>query len=76
MKEKLSCHVAIHQGEMDRKKVFVVECVELGINDFGHTKKEALTNLKNAIHLFLEEHPERKHFLIKPKTVKIKKLSL
>jgi len=30
----ISCGVSIHEEMLDEKKVFVAECVELGISDF------------------------------------------
>ncbi len=76
MENKLSCGVSIHEEEMDGKKVFVVECAELGISDFGKTVDEALNNLKNAISLFLEETPEKKVLLETQKPVMVTRLLL
>ena len=49
MEEKLSCNISMHEEEMDGKKVFVVDCAELGVSDFGDTIEEALDNLKKGI---------------------------
>ncbi len=65
MENQLSCGVSMHEEELEGKKVFVAECVELGINDFGDSVDEALSNLKKGINLFLEEAPEKKNFLPK-----------
>ena len=46
---KLSCGVSIHEEVADGKKVFVAECSELGLSDFGDNVSEALDNLKLAI---------------------------
>jgi predicted RNase H-like HicB family nuclease len=73
---KLSCGVSIHEEISDGKKVFVAECSELGINDFGESMNEALSNLKSAIELFLEESPEKKQLLEKPEPVFVTRLFL
>jgi predicted RNase H-like HicB family nuclease len=57
MESKLSCGVSIHEEVMDGKKVFVAECAELGVDDFGESVDEALSNLKKGINLLLEEAP-------------------
>jgi len=66
MDKELSCNVSIHEEEMDEKKVFVAECMELGISDFGESVDEALDNLKEAVTLVLQEAPEKREELIKP----------
>ncbi len=48
---------------MNGKKIFVAECVELGISDFGGSLDESLKNLKKAINLLLEEAPEKRKLL-------------
>ena len=73
---KLSCGVSIHEEIADGKKVFVAECSELGISDFGDTMNEALDNLKLAIELFLEEAPEKKQLLEKTEPVFVTRLFL
>lgn len=76
MEKKLSCGVSIHEEIMDEKKVFVAECVELGISDFGESVDEALKNLKNAIKLFLEEAPEKEELLEKEEPIFVTRLFL
>jgi predicted RNase H-like HicB family nuclease len=73
---KLSCGVSIHEEDMDDKRVFVAECSELGISDFGESMEEALNNLKLAIGLFLEEAPEKKQLLEKPEPLFVTRLFL
>jgi len=76
MEEKLSCSVSVHEEEMDGKRVFVVECAELGVSDFGESINEALNNLKNAINLLLEEVPEKKDLLKKHAPIIVTELNL
>jgi len=76
MEEKLSCNVSVHEEELEGKKVFVVECVELGVSDFGNTLDEALGNLKNAITLLLEEAPEKRESLVKQEPLMVTRLFL
>lgn len=76
MENKLSCNVFAHEEELDGKKVFVVECVELGVSDYGDTLNEALKNLKKGINLLLEHAPEKKELLIKEEPLMVTRLFL
>ena len=38
-------------------ELFVAKCVEIGIASQGITKQEALSNLKEAVSLYLEDVP-------------------
>lgn len=76
MGDKLSCSVSLHGEMCEGKKVFVAECVELGISDFGETVDEALSNLKKAIILFLQETPEKRELLTKPEPILVTRLFL
>ena len=77
MEEKLSCSVSVHEEELsDGKKVFVVECVELGVGDQGDTLDEALHNLREGINLLLEEAPEKKEFLKNKEPLMVTRLFL
>ena len=76
MKKELSCNVSVHEEELNGKKVFVVECSELGVSDFGENLDEALENLKKGISLLLEETPEKKELLKSPKPLMITRLFL
>jgi predicted RNase H-like HicB family nuclease len=66
MESKLSCNVTMHEEMLEGKKVFVADCIELGISDFGDTVQQAITNLKEAILLVLEEAPEKRELLETP----------
>lgn len=58
------------------KKVFVVECAELGVGDYGENLNEALDNLKKGINLLLEEAPEKEELLIKQEPLMVTRLFL
>lgn len=76
MEEKLSCGVTLYEEEMEGKKVFVADCVELGVSDFGDSVDEALSNLRRGIALLLEEAPEKKKLLQKEEPVLVTRLVL
>jgi predicted RNase H-like HicB family nuclease len=76
MEPQLSCNISVFQEEMDGKSVFVVGCEELKISDFGDTIEEAMTNLRSGINLLLEEAPEKRELLIKPKPLMVTRLFL
>jgi len=76
MEEKLSCNISIHEEDMDGKMVFVVDCEELGISDFGNTINEATENLKKGISLLLESAPEKKELLVNPEPLMVTRLFL
>ena len=77
MENRLSCGVSIHEEELsDGKKVFVADCIELGVSDFGDSLDEALNNLKEAISLLLEEAPEKRELLIKEEPLMVTRLFL
>jgi predicted RNase H-like HicB family nuclease len=76
MEEKLSCGVTLHEEELEGKKVFVADCVELGVSDFGDNVDEALGNLKKGIRLLLEEAPEKAKLLEKEEPVLVTRLFL
>ena len=62
--------ISMHEEYSERGgKVFVADCIELGISDFGDTVDGALNNLRNAITLLLEEAPEKKELLSKPQQI-------
>lgn len=72
----ISCGVSIHEEMLDEKKVFVAECVELGISDFGESVDDSLHNLKSAVNLLLEEAPEKRKLLEKEEPVLVTRLLL
>ena len=76
MESKLSCGVSIHEEELEGKKVYVAECAELGISDFGESIDETLNNLKEAINLVLEEAPEKAELLENQEPLLITRLFL
>ena len=76
MESKLSCGVSIHEEELEGKKVYVAECAELGISDFGESIDETLDNLKEAINLVIEEAPEKAELLEKQEPLLITRLFL
>ena len=76
MESKLSCGVSIHEEELEGKKVYVAECAELGISDFGESIDETLDNLKEAINLVLEEAPEKAELLENQEPLLITRLFL
>ena len=43
-------------------KYYVAQCLNVDISSFGKTKKEALTNLEEALELYFEDH-KKTHFL-------------
>ena len=76
MERELSCGVSLHEEEMEGKKVFVAECAELGVSDFGESLDEALGNLKQGINLLLEEAPEKKILLEKEEPTLVTRIFL
>ncbi|MEK6872020.1 MAG: type II toxin-antitoxin system HicB family antitoxin [Nanoarchaeota archaeon] len=77
MENPLSCNVSLYEEMLENgKKAFVVDCIELGISDFGDTIDEALDNLREAIKLLLEEAPEKRELLEKPKQILSTRLDL
>jgi len=76
MESKLSCSVSLHEEMLEEKKVFVADCIELGISDFGESVDEALANLKQAVYLVLEEAPEKKELLEKEEPLLVTRLFL
>ncbi len=76
MDKELSCSVSLHEEELEGKKVFVAECVELGVSDFGEDINEAMKNLKEGIKLLLEEAPEKRELLEKEEPLMVTRLFL
>ncbi len=76
MTKELSCSVSIHEEEMEGKKIFVAECAELGVNDFGESLDEALINLKKGIGLLLQEAPEKRALLEKEEPTLVTRIFL
>ena len=49
--------IVVNEERMNKKNVFVVHCLNLGIASQGKTVEEAIKNIKDAIKLYLEENP-------------------
>ena len=50
--------VVINEEYLNKKKIFVAHCLNLGIASQGKTIEEAMKNIKDAIKLYLEENPQ------------------
>ena len=50
--------IVVNEEYMNKKKVFVAHCLNLGIASQGNTVEEAMANIRDAIKLYLEENPE------------------
>ena len=62
---KISVNIIVREGEMARKKVFIISSEELQVSDFGETLDEAIKNFRKSANLFLDAYPERRSELIK-----------
>jgi len=76
MEKETSFSAVLHEEELDGKMVFVADCVELGISDFGDSVDESLKNLKSGISLLLEEAPEKRVLLRKKEPVLVTRVVL
>jgi len=56
---KKAFDIAINEEIVNKKKIFVAHCLNLGIASQGYTYEEALENIKDAVKLYLEECPEK-----------------
>ena len=52
--------IAVNEEFVNKKKVFVSHCLNLGIASQGSSYEKAIENIKDAISLYLEENPEEK----------------
>ena len=52
-----SFDIVINEERINKKKIFVVHCLNLGITSQGKTVEDAMSNIKDAIKLYLEENP-------------------
>lgn len=50
--------IAVNEEYLNKKKIFVAHCLNLGIASQGKTVEGAMENIKDAIRLYLEENPE------------------
>ena len=76
MIDNLSISITLHEEELEGNKVFVADCVELGISDFGDSIDEAIFNLKSGVNLLLEVAPEKKILLQRTNPVLVTRVSL
>jgi len=76
MEKEISFSAVLHEEELDGNTVFVADCVELGVSDFGDSVDESLNNLKKGISLLLEEAPEKKVLLSKKEPVLVTRVVL
>ena len=53
-----SFDIAVNEELVNKKKIFVAHCLNLGIASQGYSYEEAIENIKDAIGLYLEECPE------------------
>ncbi len=51
--------IAVNEEMVNKKKVFVAHCLNLGIASQGKTMEEAMKNIADAINLYLQECPEK-----------------
>ena len=77
MAKELSCNVVIHKEEIEEgKSVYVAECEELFVSDFGDTPEEAIHNLKEALKLLISVDPDKAEALKREENVMITRLYL
>lgn len=76
MEEKITFSAVLNEEELEGKNVFVANCVELGISDFGDSVDESLNNLRKGISLLLEEAPEKRELLKKKEPVLVTRVFL
>ena len=50
--------IVVNEEYINKKKIFVAHCLNLGIASQGKTVEEDMENIKDAIKLYLEENPE------------------
>ena len=72
----LSCSIVIHVEELEGRVVYVAECEELGVSDFGYTPQEAIENLKKALNLLISVEPEKAQALKASQPVMVTRISL
>lgn len=53
-----SFDIVVNEEYLNKNKIFVAHCLNLGIASQGKTVEEAMANIKDAIKLYLEENPE------------------
>ena len=77
MAKELSCNVVIHKEEVEEgKSVYVAECEELSVSDFGDTPEEAIHNLREALKLLISVDPAKAETLKREENVMVTRLYL
>ena len=77
MSKDLSCNVVIHKEEIEEgRSVYVAECEELSVSDFGDTPEEAIHNLREALKLLISVDPDKAEALKREENVMITRLYL
>ena len=77
MEKELSCNVVIHKEEIEEgKSVYVAECEELSVSDFGDTPEEAILHLKEALKLLISVDPEKAEPLKKDQSLLVTRVYL
>ncbi|MBI2452484.1 type II toxin-antitoxin system HicB family antitoxin [Candidatus Pacearchaeota archaeon] len=76
LSKELSCNVVIHKEDLEGKPVYVAECEELSVSDFGDSPEDALNNLKEALRLLISVEPEKADLLKKEEPVLLTRLYL
>ena len=51
--------IAVNEEIVNKRKVFVAHCLNLGIASQGNSYEDAIKNIKDAINLYLQECPEK-----------------
>ena len=55
-------------------KYYVAQCLNVDISSFGKTKKEAVTNLEEAVYLYFEDTPISRAEKIERRSVSVESL--
>lgn len=50
--------IVVNEEYLNKKKIFVAHCLNLGLASQCKSVEEAMENIKDAIKLYLEENPE------------------
>jgi predicted RNase H-like HicB family nuclease len=61
---------AVYQSVVYKEgKYYVAQCLNIDISSFGDTEQDALVNLRDAVHLYLEDSHEVHNMEIEHPTV-------
>lgn len=50
----------LHSVVWQEGKYYVSQCLNVEVSSFGHTKREALANLDEALELYFEDQPRKR----------------